>query len=105
MYSIQSFLFCFVFAFPPHKAIANPGHFDRNPHSLTFTKAASLNLTVNLPVFGVWEETCAGTVLTGELQPERLQSISRFPELSCCEAAALTTAHIEFFILFYFFNL
>lgn len=53
----------------------------------------------------MWEETCAGTVLTGELQPERLQSISRFPELSCCEAAALTTAHIEFFILFYFFNL
>lgn len=49
----------------------------------------------------MWEETCAGTVLTGELQPERLQPISRFPELSCCEAAALTTAHIEFFILFF----
>lgn len=50
----------------------------------------------------MWEETCAGTVLTGELQPERLQSISRFPELSCCEAAALTTAHIEFFYFIFF---
>lgn len=67
VYSIQSFFF----AFPPHKAIANPGHCDRNPHTLSFTRAASLNLTVNLPVFGLWEETCAGTLLTGELQPER----------------------------------